>query len=229
MNEQVAPGVSYRKYVSSMAKHMKRMPWYKLIYSKKAGKELARSLGVPTPEDYTQSMQPFVVKPLHGHSSKNVMVIDNLANFVVEELLFDEDGLSPPRDFRWYFFGDQCRMVHVSRPGSLPKLSGYYSWPDWTPLRIDTKRPWFECAKPSSVDEMFRYAKLLAAVFPIPIRVDFYATTRGPVFGEFCATPGLAVGKRITPEGDQMLGNWVSEVNAYPVSRALGDRDSPSS
>lgn len=200
--------ILYSRYIKKASAAMKKQPWWRYISSKEEGKSLARKSGVPVPFDLRDRLVPFVIKPVHGHSSKGVHCFENLDKFVVEQLMVDEDGMSPPRDFRFYFFAGECKMVHVSRPGVTPKLSGYYSWPDWKPLKIDRKRPWFDCEKPSSADRMHEFGKRLASHFPLPIRTDFYAHKDGAVFGEFCFSPGLAVGKRITEEGDRMLGEW---------------------
>lgn len=49
---------------------------------------------------------------------------------------------------------------------------------------------------------MAEWAVLLAQRFPVPIRADFYQSPAGPVFGELCVTPGMALTKarRITEE-----------------------------
>ena len=202
--------VTYDRYIRNLAGRMKKQDWWSFIADKNKGKELVESLGVPAPRTFELPFDA-VIKPKRSHSAKNIFIFDEHEKWVAEELLRDEDGGELIRDFRWYFFGDQARMVHVSRVGTDPKTSGYYTWPDWKGVEIDSKRPWLECEAPTCVKEMHDYAQRIARQFPVPIRVDMYATTRGPVFGELCVSPGLVVGKRLTEAGNDMLSGWLAE------------------
>lgn len=49
-------------------------------------------------------------------------------------------------------------------------------------------------------------AKRLSNTYEIFTRIDFYATDKAAVFGEFTPTPGA--GNDFTPEGDKLLSAY---------------------
>ena len=59
---------------------------------------------------------------------------------------------------------------------------------------------------------MMSSVRRLGMAFGTYVRVDYYATERGPIFSEFSSTPGAS--KQHTPFGDDYLGRFWNEV--YP-------------
>lgn len=60
---------------------------------------------------------------------------------------------------------------------------------------------------PQCLTQMIEAAKKLSKTYSIFCRIDFYATDKGAVFGEFTPTPAL--GKGFTKDGDKLLaGYW---------------------
>lgn len=53
---------------------------------------------------------------------------------------------------------------------------------------------------------MVQLAKQLSKTYQLFVRVDFYATDKGAVFGEFSLTPHL--GKNFTPYGEKLLTSY---------------------
>ena len=59
---------------------------------------------------------------------------------------------------------------------------------------------------PKCLSEMIECARRLSKAYEIFCRIDFYATDKGAVFGEFTPTP--AVGNGFTPNGDKLLADY---------------------
>lgn len=76
-------------------------------------------------------------------------------------------------------------------------------WND--PKYVLSKRP-YEPA-PKCFSEMLGKARILSRSYEIFARIDFYATAKSVVFGEFTPTPFL--GKHFTQAGESMLvAHW---------------------
>lgn len=56
---------------------------------------------------------------------------------------------------------------------------------------------------PICLDEMIAHAKQLSRAYEIYVRVDFYATDKGAIFGEFSPTPSR--GKYFTKQTDELF------------------------
>jgi hypothetical protein len=133
--------------------------------------------------------------------------------FLIEELLENHDGAPGiPLDYKFYCFGAEMVFVHIIQRNSTSDRSLNRHWfltEDWSPLHMKIKR--LELAdskipeKPPFFSEMLQMAQALGGGLNAFMRVDLYATTRGPVFGEF--TPFPNKGRGYTPEADAWLGS----------------------
>ena len=122
--------------------------------------------------------------------------------FVVEELLRHFDGRRGlPCDYKFNCFGDQVASILVIERNSLTRKSENRYWylsADWEqmPFRVNTDfypertLP----PKPDCLDEMFALVRDVGARLNCYVRIDLYATPRGPVFGEFTAFPTMGYG-----------------------------------
>ena len=138
----------------------------------------------------------------------------NGAGYMAEELLVNFDGRpGAPLDYKFYCFGSRVAFVAVVERnevgGKGDRNRFWYRTPDWKPLPIRfqwSHRPeWGDPPKPPFLDDLFAMASDLGGRFGIFLRIDLYATTRGPVFGEF--TPFPAMGRSTTPLADLWLSS----------------------
>ena len=138
---------------------------------------------------------------------------DSTAPHIVEELLENFDGrIGAPYDYKYYCFGSQVAMILVMERNSVHKISHNRIWcrgADWEkfPFRIswDQHPELMAPPRPPFLDEMTDIVRAVAGQLNIFVRIDMYATTRGPVFGEFTAFPSM--GKTYTPRADAWLGS----------------------
>jgi hypothetical protein len=134
-------------------------------------------------------------------------------SFLIEELLENYDGTPGiPLDFKFYCFGPDVVFVHVIQRKSASDRNLNRHWfltENWSPLHMRIKK--LESAEPDIPEkplffpEMLRMAQTLGDGLNAFMRIDLYATTRGPVFGEF--TPFPNKGRGYTPEADAWLGS----------------------
>jgi hypothetical protein len=182
---------------------------WRLEGDKILAKQAASAMGVRVPRDLITGS--FVVKPNDQSSAHGVTVMHNgvpalgPSKVIVEELVVDEDGSVPPRDFKIYTFGHRPRLVQVvTRQGPRVELSQYS--PAWEHLPGLVRKDGPQYPRPACLSEMLAAATTLSGLFHFPVRVDMYASDNGAVFGEFCLSSG-ATGY-LTQHGDELLGRW---------------------
>jgi len=178
----------------------------------------------------------YVIRPTTGHSCGLVFLMKNSQNlldgktysheeirkilaaallenenlaFLIQEFVKTEDGLhNIPDDFKFYMYeGEVCCIQVINR---LNRSEGFTSWYDenWhfiSNLTINYPEGKEQNA-PKYLTEMIAAAKRLSTAYEIFCRIDFYATDKGAVFGEFTPTPAL--GKGFTPAGDKLLASY---------------------
>jgi hypothetical protein len=175
----------------------------------------------------------YVIRPTFGQGSIGVYIMDdgmnhfdqkqytpgqileNLRNdlkqhpdleFLFEEFVQTEDGrYAIPNDFKFLCFNGQVASIVVIDRVS-PKVGYSYFYDEqWNKMkRLHYLYPGRdEPKKPECFDEMLEQAKRLSKVYGIFVRVDFFATAKGPVFCEFTPTP--AMGRGFTAYGKKLL------------------------
>lgn len=178
---------------------------------KSEGKKTTRSLGIEVPE--TILCGDFVVKPDRGSQAISIYLVHNdnclfsSKRVLVEELLIDKEGHTPPTDYKFYCFSNEPKLVQVIR--RCPFRVSYHDPRDWMNIEGVCEREKFVPEKPENLAEMCEIAIRLSRIFFYPVRVDLYNTTKGIVFGEFCLTSGLS--QHILPEYDKILDGWWSD------------------
>ncbi|CAN1526354.1 TupA-like ATPgrasp protein [Paracoccaceae bacterium] len=132
--------------------------------------------------------------------------------WIAEELLVSFDGQGRPApDYKLYCFGPKVVIVQICNRVSL-RMRENQNWirsPEWRPLPFrlqwalypDPSLP----PKPPFLDELLRIASDVGGKLNIFVRIDMYATDRGPVFGEFTDFPNA--GKSFTPRANAWLGS----------------------
>ncbi len=150
----------------------------------------------------------------------------------VEELLVPRpelrDRINAPDDFKVYCFYDRAAVVMQRRMFGRPDLRDWKfkfwtrSWDDLGAVKyVDRCDPGLE--RPAGADELIAAAELAGRRLAIPfVRLDFYDTDRGIVFGEVSAHPGPP--EVWAPEIDELLGREWENAEA----RLLAEGISPS-
>lgn len=130
---------------------------------------------------------------------------------LVEEFLQNEDGeYKILDDYKFFCFNGKIASVGViNRLGPETGFVNYFD-EHWNPMEsIATPYPYPirpGQKKPKCFDEMVEQVKMLSKLYRIFVRLDFYATSKGAVFGEFTPTPNLGLG--YTKYGHNLLVNY---------------------
>ncbi len=131
--------------------------------------------------------------------------------FLFEEFLRDEAGeYGIPDDYKFMCFnGEIAAFGLINRLGPKKGFETYFdlNWNKLPSLNFAYPEPETLPVKPACWDEMVEQVKLLSSTYEVFVRIDFYATHKGAVFGEFTPTPGL--GRGYTHFGKKrMLDYW---------------------
>lgn len=194
------------------------------LYWKGNNIELADFRGLP---------EHYVIRPSIGHSSNNVFVMKkgiNLFNgmeytpetikqhfksamrmtpkvdILIEEFLQTSEGnYRILDDYKFMCFNGEIASCHVINRLS-PKLGyGCFYDENWNRMR-PLHKAYPEKGgqiKPSCFEDMIHQVKVLSKAYEIFVRIDFYATNKGAVFGEFTPTPGM--GGNFSSYGKELL------------------------
>jgi hypothetical protein len=133
--------------------------------------------------------------------------------WIAEELLDNFDAPeTAAHDYKFYCFGPKVVLIRVNqRTGKAQPFYRYWNLdPDWNPLPFRLRWKNYPqsspVTRPPFLDEMCAIASDVGARLNIFIRIDMFATTRGPVFCEFTGYPSS--GNGFTPRGDAWLGSF---------------------
>ena len=166
------------------------------------------------------------VNLLDGRAWSRNQIVEQLENaaaagrgapwYLVEEFLVNWDhkpGI--PLDYKFFMFGERLALVHVIERNSGAKLAQNRHWyltEGWeliTRRLVRSQQPQPDLpTKPDCWEDMLAVVIGMARELDMFVRIDMYATDRGPVFGEF--TPQPHGGKGFTSWADEWLGElWV--------------------
>lgn len=186
--------------------------------------------------DFSKLPEHFVIRPSIGHSSNHVFIMKRGVNlfdgkpytaddivdycqsvvqsnpaieFLAEEFLQSADGdFRILDDYKFFCFNGHIATCHVINRLSPKTGYGYFydtNWNKMKPLHITYPLRDGQI-KPNCFDEMVEQVKRLSKAYEIFVRIDFYATTKGAVFGEFTPTPGMGLG--FSSYGKKILLNY---------------------
>jgi hypothetical protein len=183
--------------------------------------------------NFSLFLNKYVIRATIGHSSGNVFLINdglNLMNnkafdkddinstiteickkdqnveFLIEEFLQSENGeFKIPNDYKFYMFNGNIAAIQlINRLGPSKGFTTCYNqqWKQIANINTYYPKGSYE-TPPKCLDEMILKAKELSLIYEIFVRIDFYATTKGAVFGEFTPTPFM--GNHYTPSAEKMF------------------------
>lgn len=126
---------------------------------------------------------------------------------IVEELLKDSSGTEEIQDLKLYCFNGRVEIVLLTA-----NLTNTRSWRHYNRsferVLIQTRDADLDVVdeKPKYLDQAIELADKLASKFcnDTMVRIDFYSTINGPVFGEFSFNPNG--GNKFSVDSDKMLG-----------------------
>jgi len=141
---------------------------------------------------------------------KEMVMNDPYQEILIEEFLRSEAGeYRIPDDYKIYVFnGEVAFIALINRFG---RRTGQHNFYDETWSIIRKCHSGYPMAPyqppPRCLNQMLRDARELSKAYEIFVRIDFYATDRGAVFGEFTPTPSLGYG--FSKFGEQrLLSYW---------------------
>ncbi|EOR95401.1 putative glycosyltransferase [Arcticibacter svalbardensis MN12-7] len=175
----------------------------------------------------------YVIRPTVGHSSNLVFLMHNGLNlfddkgyspedirdilrsevdknpdleFLIEEFLENEEGEHAILDdYKLLCFNGVIASCHAIKRFSPSKGEGNFYDEHWNKMEtLHLKYPLVDGQKPPKCwDEIISQAKMLSKAYGIFVRIDFYATSKGAVFGEFTPTPGM--GRHFSSYGKKLM------------------------
>ncbi|AMR32700.1 hypothetical protein A0256_15355 [Mucilaginibacter sp. PAMC 26640] len=178
----------------------------------------------------------YVIRPTIGHSSNHVFIMKDGYNlfdkkryqpkeilailkqqvaankhihFLVEEFLQNEQGATEIlKDYKIFCFNGEIACIWVIDRLSPTSGTACFYDSNWNLIKPINKK--YLCGKyqapPACLNDMLDQAKRLSKAYEIFVRVDFYATNNGAVFGEFTPTPSM--GGNTTRFGQKLLMNY---------------------
>lgn len=179
----------------------------------------------------------FVIRPTIGHNSRLVFLMKDRINlfdkkkyapqdlkavlskalsknpyleFLIEEFIKNERGeYEIPDDYKISAFNGEIACIEViNRIAPKKAFCSVYdeNWNKMKAVKILFPFAGFQ-NPPKCLNEMVQNAKDLSRAYEIFVRIDFYSTDKGCVFGEFTPTPSL--GDNYTQFGEKlMISYW---------------------
>lgn len=147
-----------------------------------------------------------IIASLTSASDKNPKL-----EFLFEEFLRNEKGeYGIQVDYKIYTFNGKIACIRlINRSGPQQGSDNYYdeNWNLMPNLRSSNYAVGEYQDPPVCFDEMMDSARKLSEAYRLFVRIDFYATINGAVFGEFASTPSLGMG--YTRSGsDFLVRHW---------------------
>lgn len=130
---------------------------------------------------------------------------------ILAECFIDDGTGSLPRDYKLYCFSGKvhCTMVCCERATGKPKFQFYdRDWRTVLPYSKSSSQTDVTIQRPVAYREMLAAAESLASPFPF-VRVDFYSTSNGAVFGEMTFTPHACADPGYTEAAQRELGELI--------------------
>ena len=131
---------------------------------------------------------------------------------IIEELLEAEIPNTPLLDIKIFYFSGEPLFIQVVDPSERPENRVYPRYHyniHWQrlPIHIQEAPLHLHKKKPECFDEIIKWGNKIATTFfkNTFVRIDFYPTSKGCVFGETTLTPNI----QLTPQADKLLGDII--------------------
>jgi hypothetical protein len=128
-----------------------------------------------------------------------------------EQFLVDKDGHL--NDYKFFCFGGEPKYCSVISGREVKKVCIDFFDKDWNhqPFHQPGFYPFAETEikKPECYDQMWEYARILAADKPF-VRIDFYEVDGKVYFGEVTFFPTSGFGPFAPEEWDMTFGSWIN-------------------
>lgn len=161
--------------------------------------------GYPTSNEVRTLIDAWLRAP-YGLSKLEWAYQDIPRRVVFEEFLTDEDGKAP-KDYKFFMFHGQCRMILVDSDRFGQHTRTLYT-PEWQKLEVTLRFPGGSAVdKPGNLDRMIRLAEELSAEFDF-VRVDLYSVRDRIYFGELTHYPGSGMSAFVPNQFDHELGSY---------------------
>ena len=178
----------------------------------------------------------YVIRPTIGHSSNYVFIMKDGYNlfdkkhyqpaeilailkqqvaankhvyFLVEEFLQNEQGATEIlKDYKIFCFNGEIACIWVIDRLSPTTGAACFYDENWNMIKQVNKKYKLSSYQnpPACLKDMLNQAKILSKAYKIFVRIDFYATNNGAVFGEFTPTPSM--GGNTTKFGQKLLMSY---------------------
>lgn len=127
---------------------------------------------------------------------------------ICEKYIETENG-KLPNDYKIFCFNGEPKYLYVGVIDEVGYTHKTFYDLDWNKQNF-VKEGYlsYDHKKPKCLDEMVKYARILAKPFPF-VRVDFYDYNGKPLFGEMTFTPTGGMANYYKEEALQLLGNQI--------------------
>ncbi len=139
----------------------------------------------------------------------------NRPRILIEQLLMDERGLSPP-DIKFHVYNGKINYIHHRDVGTGLRLDSRHT-PQWEPIPMGTahQRNPNPPPKPENLPEMIRIVETLSSGFTL-IRVDLYSVGGRIYFGEMTPHGGSGHFHFQPEEYNKILGDALDVSHIRP-------------
>ena len=152
-----------------------------------------------------------VIKYLELNKKQNPKCQKSIKNIkqkiLVEELLINSESDRPLVDIKLYCFKGEVKYIMLIDPNNRKEVFTYNT--DLKRVKIDVRDADLHknIEKPKYLEEIIKNGNYLAKKFfnNTFLRIDFYSTTKGAIFGEFTFRPG----NTFLPNSDKILGKLI--------------------
>lgn len=129
---------------------------------------------------------------------------------IICEKYIETDSGMFPNDYKIYCFDGQPKVILTCTEREENLRLNFLDL-NWNEIDIGTKEDRADKVpeKPSCLDEMIKYAKVLSKPFKY-VRVDFYDFNGKPLFGELTFTPARCAAWYYSDEGNRKLGDMLN-------------------
>ncbi|WP_171025889.1 ATP-grasp fold amidoligase family protein [Clostridium sp. BSD2780061688st1 E8] len=141
----------------------------------------------------------------HGYE----WVYKDIRPAIVCEAFLEDTSEGGLKDYKIFCFDGAPRLIQVDIDRAQNHRRNIYDL-NWNYVPVSIKYPTdpgFKVEKPSRLEEMLDYARVLSQDFP-HVRVDFYQHEERVYFGELTFIHGSGYEKFTPPEYGKQLGDW---------------------